>query len=275
MFRFVILLVFLPLYLLGDIKTLIFAPLATKDIKTIHTQFLPMTRYLEKKLNVKIKIDYNSSYDTLLEKFISGKIDIAYLGPLPYLSLEERYPYINPLVNFKNDKGEVSYTCSFVSFISNRSSIENMIDKKIALTQPLSTCGYLFVNEVLNNFNTNIENNKYRYTGRHDKVALSVIRNEFKYGGLKTDIAEEYTHLGLKEITRSKAIPSFVLVGNTKTLDSKTLTNIKNNMILLKEKELSTWHKSIKFGTKETNTADYDHLRKLIKLTNISHKSNF
>ncbi len=275
MFKFIILILIFPLFLFGDIKTLIFAPLATKDIKTIHAQFLPMTRYLEKKLNVKIKIDYNSSYDTLLEKFINGKIDIAYLGPLPYLSLEERYPYAKPLVNFKNEKGEVSYTCSFVSFISTRSSIENMIDNKIALTQPLSTCGYLFVNDVLNNFNTDIEKNKYKYVDRHDNVALSVIRGEFKYGGVKTDIAKEYWHLGLEEIVRSKAIPGFILVGNKKTLDTQLLTNIKNSMLTVEKKEFSLWDKSMKFGTVETNNTDYNHLRKLIKSTNISHKSNF
>ena len=275
MFKVVLLLVFISSSLLSDIKTLVFAPLATKDIKSIHTQFLPMTNYLEKKLKIKIKIDYNSSYDNLLEKFINGEIDIAYLGPLPYLSLEERYPYLKPLVNFKNEKGEVSYTCSFVSFISTKSSIKNMIDTKIALTQPLSTCGYLFVHDVLNTLNTNIEKNKYRYLGRHDKVALSVITNEFKYGGLKTDIAKEYSHLGLEEIVRSKAIPGFILVGNKKTVNPQMLKDIKNTMLRVEEKELSSWHKNIKFGTKETNDAEYNHLRKLIKSTNISHESNF
>ena len=142
MFKIAILLVFISSFLFSDIKTLVFAPLATKDIKSIHMQFLPMIRYLEKNLGVKIKIDYNSSYDTLLEKIISGKIDIAYLGPLPYLSLERKYPYLKPLVNFKNAKGEASYTCSFVSFISTLDPSKNMTDTKIALTQPLSTCGY-------------------------------------------------------------------------------------------------------------------------------------
>jgi phosphonate transport system substrate-binding protein len=275
MFKFIFLLSLVPLYLFSDTRTLIFAPLATKDIEDINTQFLPMIKYLEKKLNVKIKMDYNSDYDTLLEKFISGEIDIAYLGPLPYLTLEEKYSYTMPLVNFKNEKGEISYTCSFVSFISNEESIENMINTKIALTQPLSTCGYLFVNDVLNNSNTNIEKNKYKYLGRHDTVALSVIIDEFKYGGLKTDIAEGYTHLGLKEIVRSKDIPSFVLVGNSKTLDNNMLTNIKSSMLSVKKEELSSWHKNIKFGTQEINTADYDYLRKLIKSTKISHESNF
>ena len=275
MLRFIFLLIIFPLYLLSNPRTIVFAPLPTKDIEDLYTQFLPMIKYLEKNLNVKIKIDYNNNYDTLLEKFINGEIDIAYLGPLPYLSLEERYPYTKSLVNFKNEKGEVSYTCSFVSFISNKASIENMIDTKIALTQALSTCGYLFVNDVLNKSNSNIEKNKYRYLDRHDTVALSVINDEFKYGGLKTDIAEEYKYLGLEEIKRSMPIPSFTLVGNSKTLDDNMLSNIKKTMITIEEKELSTWHKDIKFGTKETNDMDYDYLRKLIKSTNISHESNF
>lgn len=275
MFKFIFLLSLFHLYLFSETRTLIFAPLITKDIEEINTQFLPMIKYLEKKLNVKIQIDYNSDYDALLEKFINGKIDMAYLGPLPYLTLEEKYPNTMPLVNFKNEKGEVSYTCSFVSFISTEGSIENMTNTKIALTQPLSTCGYLFVNDVLNNSNANIEKNKYKYLDRHDEVALSVIRDEFKYGGLKTDIAQGFTHLGLKEIVRSKEIPSFVLVGNSKTLDNNMLINIKNSMLFVEEKELSSWHKSMKFGTKEINNADYDYLRNLIKSTKISYESNF
>ena len=109
---------------------------------------------------------------------------------MPYAYLEDRYEYANPLVNFKNSKGEVSYTCSFVTFITNDRPIENMIDTKIALTQPLSTCGYLFVNSVLKELNSDLDKNKYMYLENHDNVALSIIRDEFKYGGLRTDIAE-------------------------------------------------------------------------------------
>ena len=95
-------------YILGDSKTIVFAPLPTKDTQELHTQFLPLVDFLEKKLNVKIKIDYNSDYEKLLAKFIIKEIDIAYLGPLPYAYLEDRYEYATPLVNFKNSKGEVS-----------------------------------------------------------------------------------------------------------------------------------------------------------------------
>ena len=274
MIKLLILLAITPVLLLSN-KVLTFSPLPMKDIQTIYLQFSPMIKYLEKKLNSKIKIDHSTSYDEVLDKFKAGKIDIAYLGPLPYLSLEEKYADTIPLVNFKNKKGKLSYTCSLVSFISNYSSIKDISNTKIALTQPLSTCGYLFVNNILKASNTNIEKNKYKYLGRHDKVALSVIRDEFSYGGLKSDIAEEYYHLGLKEIKRSKAIPNFILVGNAKTLEKDVIENIKKSMISVNKKELSKWHKSLKFGTKETNDNDYNHLRELIGSTKIPSKGNF
>lgn len=256
-------------------KVLTFAPLPLKDIKTIHTQFSPMIRYLEKKLHTKINIDYNDSYDSILKKFIEGKIDIAYLGPLPYLSLESKYPDTMPLVNFKNSKGKVSYTCSLVSFMSNTKTIKDISNDKIALTQPLSTCGYLFVNDLLKKSDADIEENKYKYLGRHDKVATSILKGEFKFGGLKSEIAKEYYHLGLEELALSKPIPNFILVGNSKTLTKKMLLNIKDSMLSANKDELSLWHKSLKNGVKETNHNDYKNLRELINSTKIPHEGNF
>lgn len=264
-----------PLYLFADSKTLIFSPLPMKDTKTIHFQFLPMIRYLEKKLKIEIKIDHNNTYDEIIKKFTLGKIDLAYLGPLPYLSLEKEYSYALPLVNFKNKKGESSYTCSLVSFISNYDSIEDIKNTKIALTQPLSTCGYLFVYDILKSFVTNIEENKYKYLERHDNVALSIIRDEFKFGGLKTDIAKEYYHLGLKELKRSKPMPNFVLVANSKTLNKNLILDIKKSLISVDKNELSSWDETIKYGVKETNIKDYTYLRNLINSTKIPHESKF
>ena len=275
MLKYLFFIVLISTYILGDSKTIVFAPLPTKDAQELHTQFLPLVDFLEKKLNVKIKIDYNSDYEKLLAKFINKEIDIAYLGPLPYAYLEDRYEYATPLVNFINSKGEVSYTCSFVTFIANDRPIENMIDTKIALSQPLSTCGYLFVNSVLKELNSDLEKNKYRYLENHDNVALSIIRDDFKYGGLRTDIAEEYDHLGLKELYRSSSIPNFILVGNSETLDPNILEEIKNSILFAEEKELTLLHKSMKFGAKEAVNEDYEYLRRILKSSKISYEGNF
>ena len=48
MFKFIFLLSLFPLYLFSETRTLTFAPLVTKDIEEINTQFLPMIKYLKK-----------------------------------------------------------------------------------------------------------------------------------------------------------------------------------------------------------------------------------
>ncbi len=275
MYKFIFLSILLCSNLLSDNKTIIFAPLASKNIKSIHNQFSPMIKYLEKKLKREIKIDYNRSYDEILKKFIEGKIDIAYLEPLAFLSLESKYKNLVPLVNFKNKNADIFYTCSFVSFITNNFPKEDMNNVKIALSQEDSTCGYLFVNDILNKSNINIENNKYKYQKRDDKIAIDIILGKFKYGALKTNIAKEYYHLGLKELKRSKSIPSFILVANAKTLEKDMISKIKESMINIKKNELSLWHKSLKYGTEETNIHNYNNLRKIINSSKIILESNF
>ncbi len=67
MLKYLFFIVLISTYILGDSKTIVFAPLPTKDTQELHTQFLPLVDFLEKKLNVKIKIDYNSDYEKLLD----------------------------------------------------------------------------------------------------------------------------------------------------------------------------------------------------------------
>ena len=67
MFKFIFLLSLFPLYLFSETRTLTFAPLVTKDIEEINTQFLPMIKYLEKKLDVKIQIDYNLDFEKIIK----------------------------------------------------------------------------------------------------------------------------------------------------------------------------------------------------------------
>jgi phosphonate transport system substrate-binding protein len=79
MLKYLFFIVLISTYILGDSKTIVFAPLPTKDTQELHTQFLPLVDFLEKKLNVKIKIDYNSDYEKLLAKFINKDMNMLLL----------------------------------------------------------------------------------------------------------------------------------------------------------------------------------------------------
>ena len=254
---------------------LVFAPLPMENRKTIFTQFLPMVKYLEKNLNKKITIDYNENYVNMLKKIKQGKIDIAYLGPLPYIELKKNYPAVLPLVHFNSSDGNQFYTCSIVTLINNYTKIKNIINKKIALTQPLSTCGYLSVDALLQKSKNSLDNNKYRYIGRHDKVALNIIRGKYDFGGVKSSIAKKYSNLGLKEIAKTSPLPNFVLIGNKATLSKKTLQDIQKIMKNVKKEEFQLWGKNISYGCSEAKDKDYNNLRKLKNNIQIPIKGNF
>ena len=235
---------------------LIFAPLPMVDKNKTYDTFYPMIQALEKRLNKKIEIFYSDSYEQILEEFKKSKIDIAYLGPLPYVKLKESYDYAYPLVHFKEQSGSSFYTCSFVKFIDTK-KIE-----KIALTQPLSTCGYLSVNSLLNN---KLEDYKYKYLGKHDEVALSVLRGDFDAGGLKTSVAKEYFHLGLEEISKTQNLPGFALIGNSNTLSIEYLEEIRKVLIQIEKETYSKWDKDIKYGVEPAFDKDYETLVKMMK----------
>lgn len=256
-------------------ETIIFAPLPMENIKTVFTQFDPMIKYLEKQLNKKIIIDYNQNYADILQKFKQKKIDIAYLGPLPYVALKDEYPAALPLVHFKNSDDNAFYKCSIITFSTNKTQVKDIINKKIALTQPLSTCGYLSVNALLEKSNNSLNNNKYSYLGKHDTVALSVVRGEFDFGGVKSSIAKKYSNLGLKELTQTGFLPGFALIGNQETLSLKTLQKIQTVMKNVKKEESQSWGKSISYGCSEAQDNDYNTLRKAKKTIIIPTEGNF
>jgi len=255
--------------------SLVFAPLPMEDTKTIFTQFDPMVKFLEKKLKKKIILDYNQNYADILKKFQENKIDLAYLGPLPYIKLKEKYILATPLVHFKSRNGNAFYTCSLISTSNTNIEIKDIKNKKIALTQPLSTCGYLSVNTLLKKEKSLLENNKYQYLGRHDSVALSVIRREFDFGGVKSSIAKKYTNLGLKELAKTPLLPSFSLIGNKATIQSDTLNQIIKIMKNIKKEETQYWGENIKYGCIEAKNSDFNNLRMLYYNTSIPNKGNF
>ena len=244
-----------------------FAPLPMENREALVLQFRPMIEYLEQKLNRPIVFDFSESYDKILEKFQAGKIDLAYLGPLPYVELRSQADFAEPLIHFREASGEPMYTCAIVTLADNPLSLQGLRDKHIALTQPLSTCGYLSVNGLLLETNSSLELNRYRYLDKHDAVALAVIRSEFDLGGVKTAIGKRYTHMGLKILAQTPPFPGFGLIGNANTLNAETMESIRQAMIQLDptnaDKEmLARWGRSIRYGSVRASDADYQTVRK-------------
>ncbi len=263
---------------LSAAETLYFAPLPMEQPEEVVKQFKPMLTYLEKQLGATIEIKYSTSYADILEKFRQGQIDFAYLGPLPYVTLKEKFSSAKPLVHFLEKSGKPSYTCALIG--SDSKLPKNVKGKTFALTQALSTCGYLSTDGLLHKQGSSLEQNKYRYLGKHDEVALAVARGDFDYGGLKTAIAQNYQHLGIQILAETAPLPSFALIVNGNRMPAARIEAMRAALARLRPEGddkalMAEWGSNVKYGSIDAKDSDYDVVRQLQRQAVIPDKGNY
>lgn len=256
-------------------ESLTFAPLPMETPETVVKQVKPMLAHLEKAVGADIHIDYSSDYAEILQKFADGKLDLAYLGPLPYLALRDRVTQATPLVHFKEKSGSATYTCAVVAPADAKPDLSRLKQRKVALTQPLSTCGYLSTDGLLRQAGSKLEDNLYRYLDKHDEVALAVIRGEFDLGGLKTAIGRKYAHMGLAVIAESGPLPGFALVANAKTVSKERMDRLRDALVAADGDMVKAWGDNIRFGAVPAFDGDYDGLRRLRRQAQVPDSGNF
>ncbi len=256
-----------------------FAPLPMENSKVVIEQMKPMLDYLSLQTQAAFKIVYLKNYDAIIQAFQHGDIDVAFFGPLPYVTLTQHYSHAQPLVRFLNKQGKDTYTCSLLHIMDE--PVGTFKDQRLGLTQPLSTCGYLSMSHLLKKLGGDIEQTRYRYAGSHSEVALGLARGEYDIGGVKTSIGQKFAHLGLEAIAETKALPGFVLVGNQKTLKPDVLQRITKALLILKplknkEHGVMTWNwgKNVRYGSVPASDADFQGIRQQLKGLTLPMKGN-
>jgi len=242
-----------------------FAPLPTEKVIEDVKFFLPMSSYLESKISIKINYIYKKDYKDILDGFKDGSIDMAYLGPLPYLSLEKEYEFVEPIIIFKQDDGLSKYRCVLAKFKEDEFKKDSQI--KVALTQPLSTCGYYMSSILLKeNFNIELSEQKYDYTMSHTNALIGVLKGEFLIAGVREKTAQQFESLGMEIIAKSKLLPGFSLVVNTKTLNKEQIKKIRNTLLELEDKDTKGLRGILSNGVAKASKSDYIELNTDIKI---------
>lgn len=243
----------------NDTSTINFAPLPTKKADKNIKDFLSMNSYLEDKLSLKFNYIYKKDYSDILQGFKNQTIDLAYLGPLPLLLLNKQYQHAEPIVAFKSKNGSSKYRCVLAKFKKDTFIKDWRI--KVALTQPLSTCGFLMTSKLLKEqYNVDLNEQQYHYTMSHTNALLAVMKGEFLLAGAKDSIAEKFKSLGMEIIAQSELLPGFSLVANKKTLSAKQINAIRDSLLTVSQETRRRWKGNGSYGMVGTNIKDYDSL---------------
>jgi len=239
-----------------------FAPLPMENREVTVKAFLPLVEHLQKELGQPVELVYFDRYDDIVEGFIADKLDIAFFGPLPYLTMRERNPATDPLIFFREADGSTRYRCALVAFVDDRVKLSQLKGKRVGLTQRLSTCGYLGTDHILRKHaGLSLDATHYRYIGSHEKVIRAVVGGEFDVGGVKEEFAVKFATLGVKIIARSDEVPAVGLAGNGHTLDADIRARIRRVLLDTPKSVYQTWGATISHGMAPASDAEFATLR--------------
>ncbi|SDM49045.1 phosphonate transport system substrate-binding protein [Geoalkalibacter ferrihydriticus] len=224
--------------------SLTYCPLPMVDPARVVTESRPFLDYLSRALGRDIRIDYRPSNAEVVRAFSEDKIDLAEIGPLPYLVLRETVPHAQALLFFLEEGATRTYTCALVAPFDGAADPRALLadrPQELVVPQMLSTCGPLSAVWLLHQCDPEMAPPPFRALGNHESVALSVIRAEVPAGSMKTLIARRYASLGLRILAETPPLPVFALVVNTRTLSEETIADIARALCAAGPAERTGW----------------------------------
>lgn len=239
-----------------------FAPLPMENREAIVKAFNPLVMYLETKLQRPVEMVYYDSHREILAAFEQGALDIIFLGPLPYITLQQRMPQIEPLIFFREADGAARYRCALITFVADAPDLSDLRGKAFGLTQPLSTCGVLGANAMLQaHAGMSLEETRYRYLGTHEAVIFAVVGGEVAAGSVKDEFARKYEPLGVAVRAWSDEVPGVGLFASTTTLTAATIARIRDILLTTPPEEYRQWGATIRHGMLPARDADFAAFR--------------
>ncbi|MCD6580561.1 MAG: phosphate/phosphite/phosphonate ABC transporter substrate-binding protein [Desulfuromusa sp.] len=238
-----------------------------RSIKTLEKKFTPLTDYLSKKLGKEIVLRVGTSYQEHNDAIGQDQIDIAYMGPIPYLQMVRQYGH-KPLIACQETNG--SPTFKGIIVVREDSSALSLADIEgtVSFVNPHSTMGYIIPAYLLLQEKPEIlKERRYQFLKTHENVALGVLIGDFEVGAVKEGVYRAYKERGLKQLAATPAVTEHLFVANHK-MSQRLIGLLRQAFYELKEspegREIMQAIKPSITGFVPISHSDYDSLCPII-----------
>ncbi|OGR03494.1 MAG: hypothetical protein A2511_08550 [Deltaproteobacteria bacterium RIFOXYD12_FULL_50_9] len=231
----------------------------------LYKRFSPLVEYLGKQMNVPVTLKIASSYDAHLEAIGKQEVDIAFLGPAPYVKLTERFGKVPLLAAYETNGSRTFRGVIVVSRESQFTAIPQLQGKRFAFGDPNSTMSHLVPRAMLLEKGVDVKQlAKYEFLTNHENIALGVLAGNFEAGAMKDDIFKQYEPQGLRALAISGSYPDHLFVARL-GLPAATVHGLQKALLALKDSDegrrlLTGLQKSLT-ALVLPRDADYDNLR--------------
>lgn len=186
-------------------------PYLTTD--EIERRFAPLAAYVGRTLGQPVTVRVGGSYAEHIEAIGHDQVDVAFMGPVPYVKMLERFGSKPLLARFEVAHQSNLYGVIVVPQRSPVRSIADLRGRRFAFGDPESTMSFYAPAWLM--LKSGVPLNALgarRFLGSHPNVALAVLAGDFDAGALKREVYEEYAAKGLRILAELPPTPDHVFV---------------------------------------------------------------
>lgn len=195
--------------------------------------FRPLADYLSEKMGEPVAIRIARDYQAHVEAVGRDEIDIAYVGPVPYVKLRAAYGERPLLARQQIGASPTYHSKIFVRKDSAIGALADLKGKRFAFGEPHSTMSYFVPRYML--WQAGIDVGQFaghKFVGDHVNVALGVLAGDFDAGAVKEDVFYQYEGRGLRAIATSDPLSDHLFVAGRKLPDA-TVRRLRDALLQL------------------------------------------
>ncbi len=246
-------------------QELIFSTHSFANPTVVHKRFEPLISYLAKKTDTQISIRIAPSYLEHVKALGTGKADLGFAGPSPYVRAKDKYGAIELLARFKiaEDKNDK------VVFVCRQNSpfkvIQDLKGKSFAFGDHQSFGSHFMPRWLLHQNNVSLHDlTSYDFVKSHDNVVLSVLHGDFDAGGVRQDVFEKYSDRPMRVLAGPFKIPPHVLVCKT-SLSENLKETMRQSLLALKDRVILANINTQLQGFEPVHDTDFDFARQIME----------
>lgn len=200
----------------ADLNELVLGVHPYQSAQKVYRSFAPLGRYLAARLGRPVRVEIAADYAAHVHAIGTDQLDIAYIGPVPYLYLAQEYPPAKRVIARQLVHGKASYQgYLFVAADSSLQGLDELRGGRVAMVDPLSTMGYYLPMYLLLQAGIYLDDlGSYRFLESHDNVALAVLSGDFAAGTMREIGFESYARRGLRRLASTPSVPNHVFVAS-------------------------------------------------------------
>jgi phosphonate transport system substrate-binding protein len=232
-------------------------------------RFTPLAIYLSERLEAEVTLELSADYLEHIEKVGHDQVEIAYIGPAPYVRMVESFGEKPILGRIETDGTPDFQGVIIVREDAPFTELSELRNRSFAFGDPNSTMSHLLPRHMLLQEGIDIDDlSGFAFIRNHHNVVLGVLMGTFDAGAVKEEIYEEFEGKGIRMMAVTPRISEHLFVAAA-TVPPETVATLRRSLQELGESpaglEILTRIQHDVTGLVPATNEDYDELRTIIQ----------